>query len=55
MGHVYPRAIRLVAERRVDVTRIVTHHFGLKDGARAFELQAACADGALKSLIMPNA
>ncbi len=55
MGHVYPRAIRLVAERRVDVARIVTHRFPLAEGARAFEIQAACADGALKSLILPNA
>ncbi|MCW8307957.1 alcohol dehydrogenase catalytic domain-containing protein [Acidiphilium sp. PA] len=54
MGHVYPRAIDLVAGKRLNVGRIVTHHFSLADGATAFELQAACADGALKSLIMPN-
>jgi L-iditol 2-dehydrogenase len=55
MGHVYPRAIELVAERRVDVGRIVTHRFGLAQGARAFELQAVCTDHVLKSLILPNA
>lgn len=54
MGHVYPRAIGLVARKSLNVERIVTHHFGLAEGARAFDLQAACADGALKSLIMPN-
>jgi L-iditol 2-dehydrogenase len=51
---VYPRAIDLVAGKHLNVGRIVTHHFGLADGAKAFELQAACADGVLKSLILPN-
>jgi L-iditol 2-dehydrogenase len=55
MGHVYPRAIELVERRMIDVARIVSHRFPLEQGARAFELQADCADGALKSLIVPTA
>lgn len=54
MGHVYPRAIELVASKRVDVDSIVTHRFALAEGARAFDLQAICADHVLKSLILPN-
>ncbi|HWA79162.1 MAG TPA: alcohol dehydrogenase catalytic domain-containing protein [Acetobacteraceae bacterium] len=55
MGHVYPRAIALVKNRALDISAIVTHRFDLAEGARAFELQSACTDGALKSLILPNA
>ncbi len=54
MGHVYPRAIKLVAEGEVDVACIVTHRFRLEDAARAFELQSECREGALKSIIVPN-
>ncbi|HKJ94512.1 MAG TPA: alcohol dehydrogenase catalytic domain-containing protein [Gammaproteobacteria bacterium] len=55
MGHVYPRAIKMVAEKRVDMEAIVTHRFTLEESNRAFELQSACQDGALKSIIVPNA
>lgn len=55
MGHVYPRAIQLVAEGWLDVDRIVTHHFSLADAACGFELQADCREGALKSIIAPHA
>lgn len=54
MGHVYPRAIRLVASGEVDVASIVTHRFTLEEAGRAFELQSECRDGALKSIIVPN-
>lgn len=54
MGDVYPRAIDLVARHRLDVTRIVTHHIPLAEGARAFQLQSEHTDGALKSMIQPN-
>ncbi|WP_437757133.1 zinc-dependent alcohol dehydrogenase [Sorangium sp. So ce1389] len=54
MGHVYPRAIRLVAEGAVDVDSIVTHRFDLADAAEGFRLQADCQDGALKSIIVPG-
>lgn len=55
MGHVYPRAIRLVAEGLVDVESIVTHRFALDESGRGFALQADCREGALKSIIVPNA
>lgn len=54
MGHVYPRAIKLVAEGRVDVDAVITHRFGLADAKRAFDLQSACEDGALKSIVVPG-
>ncbi|KYF87483.1 hypothetical protein BE20_25935 [Sorangium cellulosum] len=54
MGHVYPRAIRLVAEGAVDVEPIVTHRFDLSDAERGIRLQADCQDGALKSIIVPE-
>lgn len=54
MGHVYPRAIQLIAEGLVDVDSIVTHRFALEQSGDAFELQTQCLDGALKSIILPN-
>jgi L-iditol 2-dehydrogenase len=54
MGHVYPRAIQLVAENRVDVTRMVTHEVGLADTADAFRLMADYADGAIKTVVSPD-
>lgn len=54
MGHVYPRAIQLIAEGMVNVDDIVTHRFDLAASGKAFELQTACEDGAIKSLILPN-
>ncbi|MBX6321752.1 MAG: alcohol dehydrogenase catalytic domain-containing protein [Rhodospirillaceae bacterium] len=54
MGHVYPRAIALVADGRVDLDAIVTHRFPIEEAATAFALQAERRDGALKSIILPN-
>jgi L-iditol 2-dehydrogenase len=51
MGHVYPRAIELVAQNRIDLTAIATHHFTLEHAAKAFELQAERSDGVIKSVI----
>ncbi|MGP1397127.1 MAG: zinc-dependent alcohol dehydrogenase [Inquilinaceae bacterium] len=54
MGDVYPRAIALVAEGRVDVDRLVSHDFDLDGAVEAFRIQAAREDGALKSIIHPG-
>jgi L-iditol 2-dehydrogenase len=51
MGHVYPRAIGLVAAGTVDLGALVTHRFSLEGGAEAFALQTERRDGAVKSVI----
>lgn len=55
MGHVYPRAIDLVARGRVDVESLVTHTEPLEETARAFERQASYADGVVKTAIVCRA
>ena len=54
MGHVYPDAIRLVAEGKVDVDAMVSHRLGLEEGPSAFEIQTEFQDRAVKSLIYPR-
>jgi L-iditol 2-dehydrogenase len=51
MGHVYPRAIKLVANGQVNVKAIATHHFSFSQTPEAFALQAIRADGVVKSVI----
>ncbi len=51
MKHVYPRAIRLAAERRVDLQGLVSHKFPLAKAPEAFRLNAAYADNVLKVII----
>ncbi len=51
MGHVYPRAIQLLAQQRVDVKAIATHHFTLENAPQAFVLQAERGDGVIKSVV----
>src|SRR5215218_6496809 len=51
MGHVYPRAIGLVAAGKVDLDALVTHRFPLEGGAEAFALQTERRDGAVKAVI----
>ena len=46
MGHVYPRAIDLVAKGKVDVVSMVTNEFALDDAPKAFKLHA---EGAARS------
>jgi L-iditol 2-dehydrogenase len=53
MGHVYPRAIELVATGRVDVRSLVTHEFALENAADAFRRHADDEPGLVKSLIVP--
>ena len=52
MGHVYPRAIALVASGRVDVRRLVTQRFALDETPEAFRRHAADEPGLVKSMIM---
>ena len=52
MGHVYPRAIRLVADGRVDFGPIVTHRFPFERTAEAFALQAGRGDGVVKCSVI---
>jgi L-iditol 2-dehydrogenase len=51
MGHVYSRAIKLVANGQVNVKAIATHHFSFSQTPEAFALQAIRADGVVKSVI----
>jgi L-iditol 2-dehydrogenase len=52
MHDTYPRAIDLVASKRVDVASLVTHRFGLEQAAEAFAV-AARREG-LKTVIHPD-
>lgn len=53
MGHVYPRAIDLVQKKLVDVDRMITNQFALKDAPEAFKRHANNENGLIKSLIIP--
>jgi L-iditol 2-dehydrogenase len=52
MHGTYPRAIDLVASKRVDVSSLVTHRFGLEQAAEAFDVAAARAG--LKTIVHPD-
>ncbi|MGH7004148.1 MAG: zinc-dependent alcohol dehydrogenase [Alphaproteobacteria bacterium] len=54
MGEVYPRAIALVAEGKVDVASLVTHQVSLDEAPDLFRSHADNAPGYIKSLIYPN-
>lgn len=51
MKHTYPRAIRLAESGRVDLGRLVSHRFPLKQAPAAFELNTAYADKVVKIII----
>lgn len=51
MGHVYPRAIRMVRQEKVALSPLVTHRFPLDEAPEAFALQAAYRDGVIKPVI----
>jgi len=51
MGTVYPRAIKLVSQGKVDVDSLVSHHFELQDTAEAFAMQDNETDGLIKSIV----
>ena len=54
MGEVYPRAIALVASRRVDVATLVTHRVDLAATPGVFRALADNEPGYVKALIYPN-
>ena len=51
MKHIYPRAIRMVERRMVDLRSLVSHRFPLASAADAFALNAAYGDGVIKAVI----
>ena len=51
MKHVYPRAIRLAASRRVDLKALVSHRFPLRKAADAFALNTKYQDSVVKVII----
>ena len=54
MGHVYPRAIELVSQGRVDIAGIATHHYDMDGAVQAFKDADDAPDGFLKAVIYPN-
>jgi L-iditol 2-dehydrogenase len=54
MGHVYPRAIELVASGKVDVASMVSHRVGLDETPGVFQALAENAPGYIKVLIYPQ-
>jgi len=53
MGNVYPRAVELVVNKRVDVDSMVTNKFSLMEAPSAFKKHADNEIGLIKSLIIP--
>lgn len=51
MKHVYPRAIRLMEEGRVDLRGLVSHRFPLKRAVEAFQLNTAYQDKVVKVMV----
>lgn len=51
MKHAYPRAIRLVERRAVDLSPLVSHRFPLARAAEAFALNADYRDRVVKAII----
>jgi len=48
------RLMAMIAERRVDLSPLVTHHFGLEDIQDAFDLFSQQRDGVLKFALHPS-
>jgi L-iditol 2-dehydrogenase len=53
MGHVYPRAIKMVAEGRVRLAPLATHRIPLAEAPQAFARQASHQDGVIKTIVEP--
>jgi len=50
-ANVYPAALALVAQGRVDVKSLITHRFPLEEAERALRLSDSRADGVVKALV----
>ncbi len=50
-NHTTQKAVALLVEKRIDMDSMVTHHFGLEETQRAFELVAGYRDGVMKAMI----
>ena len=55
MGNVYPRAIELVSNGKINVDVLISHRFALQDTAKAYSMQADEAVGLIKSIVYPSA
>lgn len=51
MGHVYPRAIRMVQSGRVAVAPLVTHRFPLAEAPEALAMQSRYDDKVIKAVV----
>lgn len=51
MKHVYPRALRLAMEERIDLPGLISHRFPLARAREAFELNAAYANQVVKLIV----
>ena len=54
MGHVYPRAIELVTQGRVNLAPIASHAYPLERAGGAFEFASRTPPGFLKAIIQPD-
>lgn len=50
-NHSVEEAIELVRSGKVEVKKMVTHHFPFSETARAFEMVDAYQDGVIKAMI----
>jgi len=49
----YPTALAMIASGKVDVKRLITHHFTLEESLKAFETARDGTGGAIKVMIHP--
>jgi len=49
----YPTALAMIASGKVDVKKLITHHFKIEDSIKAFETARDGTDGAIKVMIHP--
>lgn len=51
MCYSYPSALALVSSGKVNVKKLVTHHFDIKETAKAFDTARHGTGGAIKVMI----